>query len=425
MRRVGLLLFASLAAASTLAAQGKGIEKGTFEIGAFARYNKFPNVFEVTPARSDRWGFGGRLGYFFVRNLALEVDASSNPADLAPNQPGIPSTFNNTTSRPVLYTPIHVQFVYNAPISNRFQFLLGAGGNETRLSKGIKTSDIGFGGLAGIRWRALHDFSFRLEGTADVIPKGFMDKSNTYMGAQLGGSFLFGPGGGGCHHENDAISIRPTSATLQPGQTQTFSATAVYCGGPDGVVYRLNGPGTIDSLSGLYTAPNTSGSAQVIAYSHRGRMTSAAAVTIAVPPAAAPPPPPPPPPAPPPPPPPPPPPAAPPRYTFDLAMVHFRFDHADLTRGGIDTVNAIASTLKDHQDVTVDVVGHTDWIGTEAYNMKLSRARAETVRRLLVKDGVADSRITVKFHGKDEPVADNKTAAGRALNRRVEVKQNN
>jgi len=106
-------------------------------------------------------------------------------------------------------------------------------------------------------------------------------------------------------------------------------------------------------------------------------------------------------------------------------MVHFRFDHADLTKGGQDSVKAIAAILVAHPEVSVDVVGHCDWIGTEAYNMKLSRARAETVRRLLIASGVSDSRITVKWRGKDEPIADNHSAAGRAMNRRVEVKQNN
>jgi outer membrane protein OmpA-like peptidoglycan-associated protein len=174
-------------------------------------------------------------------------------------------------------------------------------------------------------------------------------------------------------------------------------------------------------MSGLYTA-TTVGTATVTAYSRKGKMTSAANITVAAP-MAAPPPAPPPPPQPPPPP--PPPPAAPPRYTFDMQMVHFRFDHADLTKGGQDSVKAIAETLKSHPEVGVDVIGHCDWIGTEAYNMKLSRARAETVRRLLIASGVAADRITVKWRGKDEPIADNKTASGRAMNRRAEVKQNN
>lgn len=422
MRRVGLMLLASLAAVSSLPAQGRGIDQGTFEIGGFARYNKLPDVFIVTDAKGDRWGGGGRIGYFFVRDLALELDASSNPADLAANQPKIPATIGYY-SRPLVYVPIHLQLVYNAPLSNRFFFLLGAGASDDRLQQTVKGSNLGFGGLAGFRWRALHDLSFRVEGTADIVPSGFDNQSNTYLGAQIGASFLFG--GHGCNHASDMISITPTAVTLHPGETQTFTAVASYCGTSDAVVYRLSGPGTLDSMSGMYTA-TVPGSAQITAYSRRGKMTSAAAVTVA--PAAAAPPPAPaePPPAPTPTPTPTPtPPPAPARYTFELAMVHFRFDHADLTKGGIDTVNAIAATLNAHTDVTVDVTGNTDWIGTEAYNMKLSRGRAETVRRLLVKDGVDNSRITVKWRGKDNPIADNHTDAGRAMNRRTEVRQNN
>ena len=105
--------------------------------------------------------------------------------------------------------------------------------------------------------------------------------------------------------------------------------------------------------------------------------------------------------------------------------MHFRFDHADLTQGGIDSVKAVAATLKAHPEVNVDVTGHTDWVGTNAYNMKLSQARGETVRKLLVAEGVADGRISVKWRGEEEPIMDNKTVAGRAANRRTEIKQNN
>ena len=106
-------------------------------------------------------------------------------------------------------------------------------------------------------------------------------------------------------------------------------------------------------------------------------------------------------------------------------MVHFRFDRSDLTQGGRDTLMTIANTLKARPTVNVDVVGHTDWIGTNAYNMKLSQARAETVRRFLVEQGIAESRIMVKWRGEEEPIADNNSRAGRAQNRRTEVKQNN
>ena len=106
-------------------------------------------------------------------------------------------------------------------------------------------------------------------------------------------------------------------------------------------------------------------------------------------------------------------------------MVHFRFDRSDLTQGGKDTLTTIANTLKARPSVNVDVIGHTDWISTNAYNMKLSQARAETVRRFLIEQGVAADRIMVKWRGEEEPIADNNSSAGRALNRRGEVKQNN
>ena len=106
-------------------------------------------------------------------------------------------------------------------------------------------------------------------------------------------------------------------------------------------------------------------------------------------------------------------------------MVHFRFDHSDLTSGGKDTLIAVANTLKERSTINVDVIGHTDWVGTNAYNMKLSQARAETVRLFLIDQGISADRIMVKWRGEEEPMADNNSDAGRALNRRSEIKQNN
>lgn len=426
MRRFALVVLGSLAMAAPGAAQSGGISSGTVEIGVFGKVTSYPSSFHWTRHWSrilDDRGVGGRIGIFVARNLALEVDASTNRGDIIANPPTVLPSVGWPFFRDMSYTPVHVQLVYNAPLSDNLFWELGGGGSYHRTGYPYSVRDIGFGGITGLRVRMGKTFSLRAEGTADLVPSGYKgDKSNSknlYLGANLGLSLMLG--GKSCDHASDGVSIRPTSASLRPGQVQSFSSTATYCGEPDAVVYRLTGPGTLDSMTGMYTA-TTVGSAQVTAYSYKGKMTSAASITIANP-VVAPPPPPPPPPAPPPPP--PPPPAAPPRYSFDLAMVHFRFDHADLTKGGQDTVKAMAATLNAHTDVSVDVVGHTDWIGTAAYNMKLSQARAETVRRLLVQLGVADSRITVKWRGKEEPMADNKTKAGRDMNRRVEVKQNN
>ena len=152
-------------------------------------------------------------------------------------------------------------------------------------------------------------------------------------------------------------------------------------------------------------------------------------------PAPAPPPPPPPAPAPPPPapapapaPPPPPAPApARPRELFTLKAVLFEFDKSTLTRGAKDTLQVAVNYLRDHGDVHVEIQGHTDSVGTDAYNMALGMRRAESVKAYLGTQGISADRISTRSFGKTQPVADNSkpngkdNPAGRALNRRVVI----
>lgn len=409
MRLAGFATALALVAVAPLAAQ----EKGTVEIGGFARYTDFTNAYMTRGPDDNRIGGGGRLGFFIANNVALELTGSYNPTDLKGNQANVPSTVG-FRSRPLRHKVFSGQAVYNMPIGNALAFMVGAGPSYTKLSGGINESYVGGSGLVGLRLKPLSWLNLRAETMMDYIPSGFGDEANTYLGHQVGASILFG--NGGCDHAMDMIGISPMSANLQPGGTQTFTADATYCGKPDAVVYRLTGPGSVDSLTGRYTAAGE-GTAQVTAYSVKGKLMSTANVTVRAP--APPPPPPAPAPAP------PPPPPAKPVYSFALQMVHFKFDRSDLTKGGMDTLNVVATTLKEHAEVKVDVVGHTDWISTNAYNMKLSQARAETVKKYLISQGVAADRISVKWRGEEEPIADNKTAAGRAMNRRVEIKGGN
>ncbi len=409
MRHAGLVIAALTLAAAPMVAQ----EKGTFEIGGFGRYTKFTKAYELRKPDDNRIGGGARLGLFVANNVAIELDGSFTPTDLAGNQPNVPST-TGKRSVPLQYLPFHLQAVYNAPLSKGISLMLGAGPGYTKLRKGINQGAVSVGGMAGLRLRPWNWLNFRLEGTADVLPNGYGEGSNTYLGAQLGASLLFG---GGCDHSKDMIGIHPASANLTPGQTQQFTAESWYCGKADMVTYSTSGPGTIDATSGMYTSAGE-GCATVTATSKKGKLTSSANVCAKTPPPPAPV-------QPPPAPAPPPPPPVAPRYTFELASVNFRFDHSDLTKGGMDTLNTVATTLQGHPEVNVDVVGHTDWVGTNAYNMKLSQARAETVRKYLITKGVAADRIMVKWRGEEEPTATNDTAEGRAKNRRAEIKQNN
>src|SRR5204862_6239001 len=77
--------------------------------------------------------------------------------------------------------------------------------------------------------------------------------------------------------------------------------------------------------------------------------------------------------------------------------------------------------MKGEPAMVVVVEGHTDAVGSDAYNMKLSQRRADTVRDYMVKNGITPSRIKTEAFGKTRPIASNKTAEGRAQNRRVEI----
>jgi len=131
-------------------------------------------------------------------------------------------------------------------------------------------------------------------------------------------------------------------------------------------------------------------------------------------------------PAPPPPPPvaeapPPPPPPPPPAKRIVLRGVHFDFDKAKIRPDAEPILDEAADILKQNASVAVEVNGYCDAIGTEGYNMKLSRRRAAAVVKYLESKGIPGDRLEPHGYGKTNFVATNKTAEGRAQNRRVEL----
>ncbi|MDD0973464.1 OmpA family protein [Pseudomonas fontis] len=104
--------------------------------------------------------------------------------------------------------------------------------------------------------------------------------------------------------------------------------------------------------------------------------------------------------------------------------VLFQFDSAKLTSADKVRLDKIATRLKNEAaNARLSVTGHTDSVGKDAYNQKLSEKRAHSVTNYLVESGVPRSSfISVQGAGETQPVADNKTADGRAMNRRVEIR---
>ncbi len=102
-----------------------------------------------------------------------------------------------------------------------------------------------------------------------------------------------------------------------------------------------------------------------------------------------------------------------------LFGVNFAFDKSDLLPESYPVLDRAVKLLNDKPDVKVEIEGYTDYIGTAAYNQELSLDRAQTVKAYLVSKGIASSRLTTVGYGKNNPVANNDTEEGRAMNRRI------
>ena len=86
------------------------------------------------------------------------------------------------------------------------------------------------------------------------------------------------------------------------------------------------------------------------------------------------------------------------------------------------SLDDLSDILKRNEVVNLTIEGHTDNVGDDAYNMKLSQQRTESVKEYLISKGISAARLTAIGYGETKPVADNAKAAGKAKNRRVELK---
>jgi outer membrane protein OmpA-like peptidoglycan-associated protein len=104
------------------------------------------------------------------------------------------------------------------------------------------------------------------------------------------------------------------------------------------------------------------------------------------------------------------------------ALIHFAFDSDRIETDSYPLLREYAAALKgDLKEAVLLIAGHTDFKGTDSYNLGLSLRRAQAVREFLVNaHGVEQTRLFIKGYGKENPVATNETEAGQALNRRVE-----
>ena len=108
------------------------------------------------------------------------------------------------------------------------------------------------------------------------------------------------------------------------------------------------------------------------------------------------------------------------KVTMKENMVNFAFNSSELSSATKTNLDKLAKVLVNNPDTNINIYGHTDNKGTDAYNMTLSEKRANSVVNYLASHGVKRNRMFAKGMGESDPVATNETEAGRAENRRVE-----
>jgi len=109
--------------------------------------------------------------------------------------------------------------------------------------------------------------------------------------------------------------------------------------------------------------------------------------------------------------------------TYDVYGLHFDFDRAALRPDTAQLVREISIMLQANPNWVIQIAGHTDSIGGDAYNKRLSTERANAVRQALIRYGIPEQRLQAIGYGQSRPKAGNDTLAGRAINRRVEFRR--
>jgi outer membrane protein OmpA-like peptidoglycan-associated protein len=510
---------------------------GTLEITGFGRYTRYDSTLALQEGASG----GGSLGFYPLRNLALEAEAAYSKSHSTVSGIGITNI------------PLRGRLTYHVPLGGYASALrIGAGYVHNMYRDGVRLEDPGVTGVVGIRWGLSPSFGFRIDGTADYIPSPEVSAAGKYInwGAQVGLSYRFGGGSGkpkdrdtdgvadlkdscpntesgkivdlnGCAANqkdadrdgvNDELDRCPDTGTGEsvdtegcaasqkdddkdgvsnlvdqcPGTSSTEIANSSGCAPsqrdddrdgvtdandqcpntpagdavnsrgcflerdsdgdnvpdnrdrcpntPPGMTADANGctiviaderdadgDGVPDRLDRCPDTPKTAAAdargctIAVVDQSDsdgdgvpnnrdtcpdtpKGEAADAKGCTILFH-----------------------------KGTRSVILrgVNFLPGRATLTPQAREILRDVASQLVENPQYRVQISGHTDSQGTRAKNLRLSLARARTVETFLEANGVPPAQVTAKGFGPDVPIAPNKTAAGRAKNRRVELNRTN
>lgn len=453
MRKLALVLAATLGVASQVHAQ----RAGTIEVGVFPTIAYFDRTLHLNQGTA---GPGVRLGYFFTDRLAVEAEGSWVPT-------------NTPDDLKVKYMPLHARLVYNIPAGEHVAVLVGAGYSLSRFRESVRLTDHGPGATAGLRLGLGDVTSIRINTFLDYIPSPDIGApENWHWGIQPGLSFMFGGGPAGprdrdrdgvpddvdeCRNTPEGDRVDARGCTVQDtdgdGVFDDVDACADTpageqvdakgCPAPkdadgDGVNDDVDacadtpagdevdekgcslpkdadGDGVNDDVDACADTPageqvdakgcplpkdgdgdGVNDDADRCPSTPSGVEVDAEGCQVLFEPT---------------------------KKTLILEGVNFETGQSTLTPESETILNGVAESLVANDSIRVQVTGHTDNTGSLALNRRLSLARAQAVRQYLISRGVAEDRLTARGLGPDQPVASNRTAEGRAQNRRVELQR--
>jgi outer membrane protein OmpA-like peptidoglycan-associated protein len=450
----------ALAAACGLAAQAHAQRAGTFELGLFANVSYLDRTLLLDQGNG---GPGARLGIFLSEKFLVEAEGSWTPTD----GPG---------GLDVKYIPIRGRLAYNVRTGEHSGVILGAGYAYTMYRDDADFEDSGPTASAGLRFGLGEVMSIRINSYVDYIPSPEnLAKENWNWGIQPGLSFLFGAGEAGvrdrdrdgvpdaadeCRDTPEGDRVDARGCTVKDGDgdgvmddadkcadtpageqvdasgcplpkdadgdkvadeadkcPDTPAGEAVDASGCSAGQQDADGDGVNDAADKCADTPageqvDASGcplpkdgdgdgvndQADRCPSTPSGVEVDAEGCQVLFEEA---------------------------KKTLILEGVNFETGKATLTTESQAILNGVAESLVANEEIRVQVSGHTDNTGSAAVNKRLSRARADAVRQYLIEKGVAAERLTAMGFGPSRPIASNKTADGRAQNRRVELQRLN
>lgn len=422
MKAPGFLALALLLAAVTSPATSQ--QAGTFEFGAFAHISYFE---ESLNFEQGSGGGGARFGIFPVRNLELEAEGSFVPT----HGPG---------GLKISYIPLRARLLYNLPVGEHGAILVGGGYARNEFSREIDTHEDGVSGLLGVRLGLPGITSIRLTTSLDYIPSPSIDlypagasepDYNVNWGIQVGLSFLFGHGRPTSAEAREEVQApQPDSLAMlarQDSLAQAARQDSLRMRAAQDSAARAEQQRLQDSVRMAEQQANARQQAlrDSLALAARQDSIHTAALRDSL------------------------------RLTQDRARiasirdslarmalrdslrllmaqrqtrltlrgVNFELGKAVLLPISRDILREVARSLVANPEVRVEVAGHTDSTGSKAVNERLSLARAESVKAFLIENGVNADQLEVQGYASTQPVATNRTASGRAQNRRVELRR--